>query len=144
MITHFNNTTLREKTIWTERNEITGCIYNVPVRIKDTIPLLNKLYVIEMNNEMNQIIGIGKIINIIRTDQKCSIYNDNNYNRFTYRGKYYIEREKIHGIDISTLETRLFKGKSHLKRGQGILQVPKDISITYLSDLNKLFNSYNF
>jgi len=32
---------------------------------------------------------------------------------------------------LNNLEARLFKGKKHLKRSQGIVQVPKDVEDLY-------------
>ena len=132
MVTHFNSQTWLENCRWRETASYTGCIYNTPVHIKDSIPPLLKLLVIEMNNESNQIMGIGRIINKVRVDKKYSIYSDNNYNRYTYAGKRRLNRDEISARDLETLENRLFKGKHHLKRGQGIIQVPHDVSTQYL------------
>ena len=135
MVTRFNNNTWNENVRWRERNTFNGCIYNSPVYIKDSIPLLTTIYVIEMNNDQNKIMGIGKIINKVYTDKNYRLYEERNYNRFTYRGKTRIDRKDL---DIESecflrLEKRLFKGKAHLKRGQGITKVPYDISREYLS-----------
>ena len=86
-----------------------------------------------MNNETNKIEGIGKIVNYVHTDRKYKVYSDNNYNRYTYYGKVRINREMIKNKEkLEKLEERLFKGKSHIKRGQGILNVPNDIYHDYL------------
>jgi len=133
MTTRFNNQTWEENCRWREKNNFDGCIYNSPVYIKDTIPLQISLFVIEMNNETNKIEGIGKIVNYVHTDRKYKVYSDNNYNRYTYYGKVRINREMIKNKEkLEKLEERLFKGKSHIKRGQGILNVPNDIYRDYL------------
>ena len=133
MATRFNNSTWEENCRWREKNQFNGCIYNSPVNIKDNIPLEISLFVIEMNNETNKIEGIGKIINYVHTDKKYKIYNDLNYNRYTYHGKLRINRDMIRNKEkLEKLEERLFKGKGHLKRGQGILNVPNDIYHDYL------------
>ena len=86
-----------------------------------------------MNNETNKIEGIGKIVNYVHTDRKYKVYSDNNYNRYTYYGKVRINREMIKNKEkLEKLEERLFKGKGHIKRGQGILNVPNDIYRDYL------------
>ena len=142
MVTRFKNATWQENIRWKQRNDYMGCIYNSPVYIKDTIPLMSTIYIIEMNNDDNKILGIGKIVNKVYTDRKCRIYEDGNYNRFTYRGKKHLSRDSI--IDISIiekLEKRLFKGKSHLKRGQGITLTPPDIPNEYLQYIMNLFSS---
>ena len=133
MATRFNNSTWEENCRWREKNNFNGCIYNSPVYIKDNIPLQIPLFVIEMNNETNKIEGIGKIVNYVHTDKKYKVYSDLNYNRYTYLGKQRINRDMIKDTEkLEKLEERLFKGKSHLKRGQGILNVPADIYRDYL------------
>ena len=133
MATRFNNNTWEENCRWREKNNFNGCIYNSPVYIKHNIPLQISLFVIEMNNQTNKIEGIGKIINYVHTDRKYKVYSDLNYNRYTYIGKVRINRDTIKNKEkLEKLEERLFKGKSHLKRGQGILNVPTDIYRDYL------------
>ena len=133
MATRFNNKTWEENCRWREKNNFQGCIYNTPVYIKDNIPLQISLFVIEMNNETNKIEGIGKIINYVHTDRKYKVYSESNYNRYTYRGKHRINRDMIKDKEkLEKLEERLFKGKGHLKRGQGILNVSYDIYRDYL------------
>lgn len=140
MVTRFNNATWEQNMRWKERKEYTGCIYNTPVYIKDNVPLMIIIYVIEMNNDTNKIIGIGKILNKVYTDKTYKIYEDGNYNRFTYRGKKRIDVKDIISDKLEKLEKRLFTTKSHLKRGQGITQVPLDITNTYFKFIDELFN----
>lgn len=140
MTTRFNNETWIENCRWRENNNFEGCIYNSPVYIKDNIPLQIPLFVIEMNNETNKIEGIGKITNYVYTDRKYKVYSDFNYNRYTYHGKIRINRDKIQNIEkLEKLEKRLFKGKGHLKRGQGILNVSNDIYCEYVCFIVSLF-----
>jgi hypothetical protein len=143
-VTRFNNNTWRENILWRERNNYNGCIYNAPVYIRDTIPLMATVYVIEMNNETNKILGIGRILNKVYTDQRYKIYEDQNYNRFTYKGKYRINRDEIAVIELEKLETRLFTTKRHLKRGQGISQVPSDITKEYMDYIEDLYRSNTY
>jgi len=136
MVTRFNNSTWEENKRWRERNEYAGCVYNSPVYIKEIVPLMITIYVIEMNNDTNKILGFGKITNKVYTDKKYNIYEERNYNRYTYRGS-----TRIETVDekIEKLQKRFFKGKSHLKRGQGITQVPSDIIVSYFKYIEKLF-----
>ena len=53
MVTRFNNNTQKENERWRLINNYTGCIYNAPIPVKDTIPLEIPLYVIEMNNNVS-------------------------------------------------------------------------------------------
>ena len=93
MVTRFNNETWIENCRWRENQIYKGCIYNTPTIIKGDISLVIPIYVIEMNNDENKIMGIGKIKNNIST-KRHKIYTDNNYNRYTYQGKR-IDREDI-------------------------------------------------
>ena len=99
MVTRFNNETWAQIQRWREKNDFNGCVYNAPVYIKENIPLMITIYVIEMNNDTNKIIGIGRILNKVHTDRRYKIYEDQNYNRFTYRGKRRIERDEIDPIE---------------------------------------------
>ena len=140
MLTRFNNNTQNENERWKQTNDYSGCIYNSPVHIKESIPLMITLYVIEMNNDTNKIIGFGKILNKVYTDRKYRIYEERNYNRYTYRGAKRLTQElKENSEFLKKLEERVFKGKSHLKRGQGITQVPNDVKKTYLKFIEELF-----
>ncbi len=141
MVTRFNNNTWIENELWRERNEFDGCIYNCPIHIKENVPLMIKIYVIEMNNDTNKVQGIGRIVNKLHSDKNYSMYFDKNYNRFTYKGKKRIDKQDIDPIELEKLETRLFTTKSHLKRGQGITQVPDDVSKKFLKIIDNIFIS---
>ena len=135
MVTRFNNNTWEQNKNWREKNKYQGCIYNVPVYITDKIPLLESLFVIEMNNDTNKIMGIGKIFNKVYVDRSYIIYDDRNYNRHTYKGKCRLDINDIKDPNIleqiENLQKRLFKGKSHFKRGYGISQLTKEVNEEY-------------
>ena len=127
MITRFNNTTWEELVNYKKQNDISGAFYGVPRRVAPTIPLKTKLIVLEMNNDTNTIMGVGLIKNFIKVDQVHPIYTWGNYHRFTYSGKRRIPRCNFTREEqdlIEKMEERVFKGKGHLKRGQGIQKVP--------------------
>lgn len=127
MVTRFNNKTWNELCDYKKNNEIVGAFYGVPRRVGPTIPLKAKLIVLEMNNDTNTIIGVGLIRNFIKVDKPHNIYSWGNYHRFTYSGKHHISREMMTREEealIEKMEARVFKGKGHLKRGQGIQKVP--------------------
>ena len=82
------------------------------------------IFILEMNNEKNEIEGIGIIKNIPRRCEEWGvrIYNDDYYNSFLYVGKYHITRKNIlsdtNNIKpLKLLENLVFKGSHHLKRG---------------------------
>ena len=129
--TRFNNKTITENKDWREKNKWTGCIYNVPKRIGESIAVQSLVFVLEMNNDTNQIQAVGLVRNTIRTEKrnKYKIYNDQNYNRYSYFSKYRIDRNDLNNKDVisvfTDIEPLIFKGKRHLKRGQGITKMPR-------------------
>ena len=139
MVTRFNNKTWEENVRWRENNHFQGCIYNSPVYIKEDIPLMITFDLIEMNNNTNKIIRNGKIINKVHTDRNYRIYEERNYNRYTYKGKTRIDRKDIELEQLENLEAEIFKGKTHLKRGQGISKVSHTITKKYLEFIEKQF-----
>lgn len=142
--TRFNNESFIENERWRERNNFTGCIYGTPIKIKENVVPNSTIFVIEMNNDENKIMGIGLIKNALHMPNK-RIYSAGNYNRYTYKGKYRINRinlslneeyEKV----IKIMEELLFKGSRHMKRGQGITIVPDWISNNKHINFKKYFN----
>jgi len=119
--TRFTTKTYEENATYKQKNNEIA-IYGVALKIRKLYPDGSKMYIAEMNNEKNKIEGIGLIVNDLVT-KRHKIYEDNNYNRYIYRGKYWLSREQLAEIDSSILEildTILFKGKSHLKNRMGI------------------------
>jgi hypothetical protein len=131
-VTRYNNATWRERTAWLAENPEYKCIYKSPVAIKSNIPYEAPVFVLEMNNDTNQIMGVGRIINEIRADRSYRVYSDQNYNRYTYLGRERVDRTDImqskkNAVIIKTLERLLFYGALHSKRGQGIHELPTHI-----------------
>ena len=127
-VTRFNNKTWEENCIYRDRNDMKGCCYGTPVLLQVDIPIGALLYILEMNNDKNQIMGIGLIRNHNRADKRYCIYSDGNYNRYNYRSDYRIDRAEFKKSNNSLLEVfelLVFKGYTHLKRGQGIQLVKK-------------------
>ena len=98
-----------------------ACIYGLGVPISEKHPH-GPLYILEMNNTTNQLMGIGIITKKI--EPRVSIYYNPYYNRYIYKGNHYIPAEKIPLEIREDLENRLFRGKGHLKRGKSITQIP--------------------
>ena len=150
-VTRFNNVTWNENKRYRENNQIAGCIYPCPVRIGEKIPLESNIIVFEMNNETNTIMGIGMVRNYLRMDRRYKVYssttgnNNANYNRYVYQGKKYIPRESLstEGLtELGKIEQLVFKGKGHIKRGQGIQMIPqkKLIGTNYESYFTEMFS----
>ena len=125
MVTRFNNNTWNENCRWRDKNQFCGCVYNSPVYIKTEIPLMITIYVIEMNNDQNKIMGIGLVRNYINPKYKMCIYkSDTNYNRYIYNSAYRKDRSELNEKLLEALEIILFTGYGHYKRGQGITVIP--------------------
>ena len=121
--TRFNSSTWTQNMEYKNKHDIKGVIYGVPIQIYNKYPLNALLFIIEMNNEINQIIGISLIRNKIITDKKYFIYEYTEYNRFIYKGDHWISRDHIlrkHPEIVDILENILFKKKSNVKRQSGI------------------------
>lgn len=134
--TRFNNKTWEENNKYRQRNNCKGAIYGVTIKIHEKYPLGSLLFVAEMNNDMNQIQGIGLIRNRVLLNKRPVIYEDYNYNRYIYSGDYWLPRKVIEEYNhrlLEMLETMLFKGKSHLKRQSGISMITP-----------KLYKRWNF
>jgi hypothetical protein len=61
--TRFNKDTLEQNIMWREKNEWKGCIYGIPMKMSETIPYGSTVFILEMNNDINKIVGIGLIKN---------------------------------------------------------------------------------
>jgi hypothetical protein len=111
-------------------NKILTCIYAPPFKLTDSIPVGSTVAVIEMNNSINQIIGIGLIKNKLVKDKVYKVQEDTNCNRFIYIGEHYISREQLGEFNeflVYVLEEILFKGYTHSKRGSGLTKIPQKV-----------------
>jgi hypothetical protein len=133
--TRFNNETYNENINYRQKhNEIV--IYGTSTKIRHLYPIGSLIFVAEMNNQTNKVEGIGLIRNQLVNDGYKKIYSNSDYNRYIYKGHYWISRDTIfkHNAELlDILDTILFKGKSHLKRFSGI---------TILTD--KLFTNWDY
>lgn len=126
MSTRFSNETYEQNRLYRELNGIQEYIYCQRIQIKSQIPLNTLLYLVEMNNSTNQILGIGLIKNFIVTDKCHKVYSSNDLNRYIYKTNYRLDREELLSNPslLVALETICFKGKTHLKRIPGISVIP--------------------
>jgi hypothetical protein len=121
LTTRFTNETLQVNRRYLE-NQNVACIYGSLLKLNDSLPYDN-LFVLEMNNSENKLVGIGVITKKFYPREK--IYSDTTYNLYTYKGKYRIEPEELPPEMLEDLEKKLFYGKSHLKRGGSIMRFPE-------------------
>lgn len=107
-----------------------ACIYCSPLELSPKIFYDTPVFVIEMNNSINKIEGIGLIKNTIVTNKYYKIHEDGNYNRYIYIGNYHINRDTINQYNpmlVTILEQILFKGYTHSKRGAGMTRIPEKV-----------------
>jgi hypothetical protein len=134
-MTRFDPNTWTENTKFRAENSIDGCIYASPRSPSMCIPIDSVIFVLEMLNinKKKDIDYPGKIlgIGIIRNRPKpytFPVYEDRNYNRYLYAGNYRFDRQEADAIQevmFLKLDEVCFKGKTHLKRGQGITLFPQ-------------------
>lgn len=118
--TRFNNKTWQEYQEWKHANQQTyeqiynrplKCIYGAPREISHKkIPPEAQILVIEMNNDVNRIMGVGEIQNktaceVYRSNKQTkttpvikfnNIFSDRNYARYIYIGNsHYATREEL-------------------------------------------------
>jgi hypothetical protein len=106
------------------------CIYAPPDKLAETIDINLPVFVIEMNNSLNQIMGIGLIKNKLVTDKVYKVQEDSNCNRYIYIGEYHISREILDEYNpflVYVLDEILFKGYTHSKRGSGLTKIPEKV-----------------
>ena len=138
--TRFNNTTYKENMDCRQKAG-ESVLYGTGIRIHQKYEIGCLMFVCEMNNEENQIEGIGLIKNQVVHEKKYKIYSDSDYNRIIYRGSYWLSREQLLLLDeelVTIFDKMLFKGKSHLKRQSGITVVTEKLTKNWQQDLEQL------
>jgi hypothetical protein len=131
--TRFNNLTWEENSKMRQNNPNTKCIYAAPIQIAAKVRPDSNVFVLEMNNDKDQLMGIGLIKNHPAIG-KYTVHSVQNYNRFVYIGKWRIDREDMNAEEsevLRLLEAICFRGVCHSKRGQGITALP--IKLQYKS-----------
>jgi len=129
--TRFNDKTWIENQKYRENHDLTkGCIYGTPEQISGRVLEKDKpIFVLEMNNEQNRIMGIGLIRGQTNV-KKHNIYSNEDYNRYSYVGKYRVDREEMSAEEdevMKIFDALCFKGHRHMKRLKGIKAFPIDL-----------------
>lgn len=130
--TRFNNETWMENEQYREKHHpALGCAYGVPTRTTNTFTGDDVLFVLEMNNSNNRIMGIGMVKNqpVMRSRQ-YNVYENQEYNRYVYLGKTRIDRESMNEEEeeiMKVFDILCFTGKRHQKRLSGIKAFPMDM-----------------
>ena len=147
MTTRFNTETWNERERWLKKLQLEGAYYGTPKEVKESIKGL--MLVLEMHNGENKVKAIGLVkAQVYPTDRIHQIYDDRNYNRYIYKSKYRLILDQLELLPmekkiITIFNRLLFKGACHLKRGQGIMEVPnwimKNKQVDFLKHLKALF-----
>lgn len=138
--TRFNNNTYAENINYRNKNN-EQAIYGSTLKIRNIYNLGVLIFVVEMNNEENKIEGIGLIKNALVYDKRHNIYENSEYNRYIYKGKYWLSRSQINNFNgeiTEIFENILFKGKSHLKCRIGITIITEKLFVRWNYDLQLL------
>jgi hypothetical protein len=125
--TRFNEETYEQNRRYRSKYKEIGCIYGPSRRMSQRISPRAIVYVVEMNNTLNRIEGIGLIRNMLSMEKNYHIYKEGNYNRYIYKGSYRLDRSDMDPNILEIFDTILFKGKTHLKRGLGFTRIPNSL-----------------
>lgn len=128
--TKFNTKTWTENCKYRNEKNI-RCIYGSPCEFPQKVDYGALAFVLEMNNDMNVIEGIGLIKNM-PCGKQHNIYKDMNYNRHIYKSKYRLRRDELLKSDdkctlLNILEYIVFYEKNHLKRGSGFALLNQEL-----------------
>jgi hypothetical protein len=129
MTSRFNNNTWQENQQFRKSHPNFGCIYCSPDPISSQIPNDSIMFILEMNNDQNRIMGIG----MVRKHSilgRYFVYENGNYNRYVFIGKNRIDRKEMTEEEeriMSVFDILCFTGNKHLKRGQGLKTFPIDM-----------------
>jgi hypothetical protein len=129
LTSRFSNETWQENIKFRSKNKNIGCIYCCPDPISNQIPLDSVAFVLEMNNNENKIMGIGFIKNKPSL-KRYSVYDNDNYNRYSYIGNLRIDRNEMTEEEdriMKVFDILCFTGNHHMKRGQGLKAFPVDM-----------------
>lgn len=102
------------------------CIYCSPDPISQRIPIDSVMFILEMNNDSNRIMGIGMVRNRAVVNRHV-VYMEGNYNRFNFIGKNRIDRNEMTEKEeevMKAFDILCFTGNKHMKRGQGLKSFP--------------------
>jgi hypothetical protein len=143
MTTRFNNATWEENELFRKRYPKIKCIYPAQEPITHTIPQDSILFVLEMNNDTNKIMGVGILKNHAICDHtKYRVYSNQNYNRYSYLGSRRIDRSEMTEKEetiMKVFDILCFKGARHMKRLRGIKAFPLDILYRCKEELDLVY-----
>lgn len=129
MTSRFNNKSFREMREYCCDSKSAKVVYGSPKEISMYVPRDTIMFILEMNNDENRIMGVGLVKNNPYPN-KHVIYEDGNWNRYNFVGKYRIDRNELKEDEewiFKALDIICFTGCRHQKRNQGITIFPPDM-----------------
>tara|TARA_B110000879_G_scaffold212907_1_gene311802 strand:+ start:2273 stop:2818 length:546 start_codon:yes stop_codon:yes gene_type:complete len=129
MTSRFNEKTWLENQEYREKNSKMGCIYCSPNPVSMNIPHEGIMFILEMNNDTNEILGVGMVANKPKINKNI-VYENGNYNRYNFSGNHRICRAEMTAKEediMCVFEILCFTGNRHMKRGQGLTMFPVDM-----------------
>ena len=138
LTSRFTKSTWRENELYMEKHKNIGCIYGSPDPISKSIMIDTNIFILEMNNDTNKIIGIGLIRNQ-SVNGKLNVYSKGNYNRYSFIGKTRIDRSEMteeEDLVMKIFDILCFRGNKHMKRGQGLKSFPTELLFTLSKQLD--------
>jgi len=134
LTSRFNNKTWSENCDFKRRFSKISCVYCAPVMISSQIPVDAVMFILEMNNDVNTITGIGMVRNH-PANKHLPVYENDNYNRYQYVGKHRIDRTEMNDEEetiMRAFDILCFRGNRHQKRGHGIKTFPREMLLRCL------------
>ena len=143
--TYYQNMRFKQNINW--NGSLYSTMLTFPVNAPDKL-----LFILDMNNTTNKIVGIGLVQNKLAKDQDVNMYSNPAFNNYIYKSTYYIslthnyspydcEEDQTHDENENEneneneshwrkfiedeFEAKLFYGKSHSKRGGSFMIFPK-------------------
>lgn len=128
LTSRFSNDTWEQNESYRKERNIT-CIYSSPDPISQHIPLDSIMFILEMNNDNNKIMGIGMVRNRAHVNRHF-VYTNGNYNRYNFVGRNRIDRDEMNEEEenvMKAFDILCFTGNKHMKRGQGLKSFPTEM-----------------
>jgi hypothetical protein len=140
LTSRFNNHTWSENSYFRQTHPTHGCVYCSPDPIASCIPPNAIMFILEMNNDTNRIMGVGMVRNHPVINRSL-VYDNRNYNRYMFSGKTRIDRSDLTAEEeriFTVFDILCFTGNKHMKRGQGLKSFPADILFRCMQRLDIL------
>lgn len=142
MVTVFDEVTWAENRAYLARSRSGSlkCVYCSPARLARKLLPNAPLFILEMRNDLNRIMGIGLVLNDTKIEaNKYSVYSNRNYNRYCFRGSRRIDRSDMSAHELAVmcvLDAAVFNGHLHMKRCKGIQLLPMKTVLKYLDEID--------